>query len=413
LPVPSVVNAAYGMQNLKFGRNYILPKPLDPRLLTTVSPAVARGAMESGVAARPITDWDDYNAKLRSLKGFDSRLIRSLTDAARRDPKRVVFSEGNTDSMIRAAVVARREGVAQPILLGNDEMIQKRANKLGLSLEGIEIVNPRHDCEMERREQFAEKLAQKRQRGGMTLDEARDKMFDRNYFGMMMVDAGQADAVIVGTYASSAQAANIAKEVIGIRPSYDHFATMHILNTKRGIFFLADTMINQSTDEAALLDIARLTRNSVEYFNHEPVIAMVSHSNFGSSTTPECRKAHDVVDTMQERYPDLAIDGEMQVNYALNRELRDKTFPFTRLKGKDVNTLVFPNLSAASAAYRLILEMGVGEAIGPIQMGLNKPVHFINVDTPVRDIVNVVTVAALDAEIGGRVARGEVTKEDK
>ncbi|MDE7393646.1 MAG: NADP-dependent malic enzyme, partial [Muribaculaceae bacterium] len=341
------------------------------------------------------------------------RLIRSLTDGARRDPIRVVFSEGNTDSMIRAAVVARREGVAQPILLGNDEMIQKRANKLGLSLEGIEIVNPRHDCEMERREQFAEKLAQKRQRGGMTLDEARDKMFDRNYFGMMMVDAGQADAVIVGTYASSAQAANIAKEVIGIRPSYDHFATMHILNTKRGIFFLADTMINQSTDEAALLDIARLTRNSVEYFNHEPVIAMVSHSNFGSSTTPECRKAHDVVDTMQERYPDLAIDGEMQVNYALNRELRDKTFPFTRLKGKDVNTLVFPNLSAASAAYRLILEMGVGEAIGPIQMGLNKPVHFINVDTPVRDIVNVVTVAALDAEIGGRVARGEVTKEDK
>lgn len=404
LPVPSVVNAAYGMTNLKFGRDYILPKPLDPRLLTSVAPAVARAAMESGVSKRPITDWDDYCARLQSLKGFDNRLMRSFADTARQHPRRVVFSEGNTDSMIRAAVAARREGVCIPVLIGNEEMITKRAAKMGVDINGIEIVNPRHDREADRRSRFAKKLAEKRQRSGVTYAEALEKMFDRNYFAMMMVDEGMAEAVVVGTYASSASAAAIAREVIGIRPSYRHFATMHILNTKRGIFYVADTMINQSTDAAALLDITRLVRNSVEYFGKEPVIALVSHSNFGSSATPECRKAHDVVDIMQTRYPDLAIDGEMQMNYALDTELRDKTFPFTRLKGKDVNTIVFPNLSAASATYRMILEMGLGEAIGPIQMGLNKPVHFINVDTPVRDIVNLATMGVIDALVAEKVA---------
>lgn len=413
LPVPSVVNAAYGMTNLKFGPDYILPKPLDPRLLTSVAPAVAKAAMESGVSRRPITDWDDYTARLRSLKGFDNRLMRSIADTARQNPRRVVFSEGNTDSMIRAAAAARREGVCIPILVGNEEMIGKRASKLGINIDGIEIVNPRHDREAPRRERFALKLAEKRQRAGVTFEEAVEKMFDRNYFAMMMVDEGMADAVVVGTYASSAIAAKIAREVIGIRPSYGHFATMHILNTKRGIFYVADTMINQVTDEATLLDIARLARNSVEYFGQEPVIAMVSHSNFGSSTTPDSRKAHDMVDEMQRRYPELAIDGEMQVNYALNQELRDKTFPFNRLKGKRVNTLIFPDLSTASAAYRLMLEMGVGEAIGPIQMGLNKPVHFINVDTPVRDIVNLATIAALDAMVEEKVKSHVAEKIDK
>ncbi len=413
MPVPSVVNAAYGMSNLQFGKEYILPKPLDPRLFTTVSPAVARAAMESGVARRHITNWDDYISQLRSLKGFDNRLMRSFADVARQNPRRVVFSEGNTESMLRAAVVANREGICIPILIGNEEMIEKRAKKLGLDISGIEIINPRHDREAGRREQFARKLAEKRQRSGVTYNEAIENMFDRNYFSMMMVDEGMADAVVVGTYASSASATNIAKEVIGIRPRYDHFATMHILNTKRGIFYLADTMINQSTDEATLLDIARLARNSVEYFGVEPVIAMVSHSNFGSCTTPECRKAHDVVDTMQQRYPELAIDGEMQLNYALNGELRDKTFPFTRLKGKQVNTLVFPNLSAASATYRMILEMGVGEAIGPIQIGLNKPVHFINVDSEPRDIVNLATIAALDAMVARKLANNYTSLADK
>jgi malate dehydrogenase (oxaloacetate-decarboxylating)(NADP+) len=411
--VPSVVNAAYGMTNLKFGRDYILPKPLDPRLLTTVAPAVARGAMESGVARRPITDWEEYNNKLRSLMGVDNKLMRRFTETAKTNPKRVVFSEGNTDNMIRAAVSARRQGICFPILLGNEEMIAKRADRLGIDISGIEIVNPRHDRESARRHRFATSLVNKRQRDGVTYPEALEKMFDRNYFGMMMVNERMADAVIVGTYSSSSVPATIAKEVIGIRSSYKHFATLHILNTKRGTLFLADTMINQTTDEETLTDVARLARNSVEYFAHDPVIAMVSHSNFGSSKAPDCQAMHRVVAHLQERYPDLAIDGEMQVNYALDGDLRDKTFPFSRLNGKKVNTLVFPNLNAASAAYRMILEMGVGEAIGPIQMGLNKPVHFINVDTPVRDIINLTTMAVLDAAVLEKVENSNAIKEDK
>ena len=412
-PVPGVVNAAYGMTNLKFGREYILPKPLDPRLLTAVAPAVARGAMESGVARRPITNWDEYEQKLRSLMGVDNKLTRRFTDAAKANPKRVVFSEGNTDSMLRAASSALKTGICQPILLGNEEMIEKRARRLGIDLAGIEIVNPRHDRESERRHQFALKLAQKRQRQGVTYPEALEHMFDRNYFGMMMVDEHLADAMICGTYSNNTLPGQIAKEVIGIRPSYKHFASLHIMNTKKGILFIADTAVNQTTDEDTLFDIARLARNSVEFFSHDPHIAMVSFSNFGSSKAAESEKVHNVVDRMQAMYPDLPIDGEMTINYALNRELRDATFPFTRLKGLDVNTLVFPNLSAASTAYRMLLEMGVGEAIGPIQMGLNKPVHFINVDTPVRDIVNLVTMAVLDAAVQAKLEQAIAVKVDK
>ena len=235
----------------------------------------------------------------------------------------------------------------------------------------------------------------------MTYPEALEKMFDRNYFGMMMVETGEADAFIAGTYSSSHQTGEIAKEVVGIRPSYNHFATMHIMNTKRGTYFLADTMINQDNDEETLFDIARLARYSVEYFAHEPVMAMVSYSNFGSNCDgeSECKRVHTVVDRMQQRYPELPIDGEMQVHYALNKKLRDENFPFSRLKGKDVNTLIFPNLSAANTAYRMMLELGVAEAIGPIQIGLNKPIHFIAVDSDVRDIINLTTIAVLDAAV--------------
>lgn len=402
-PVPSVVNTAYGMSNLHFGPDYILPKPLDPRLITTVAPAVARGAMESGVARRPITNWEEYNDKLRSLMGYDNKLMRRMADAAKANPKRVVFTEGNTDNMIRAAVSAQNQGICKAILLGNDEMITKRAKRLGVDISEIEIVNPRHDCEAKLRHEFAEKLVNKRRREGITMPEALDKMFDRNYFGMMMVETGMADSVIVGTYSSSQVPAAIAKEVIGIRPHYKHFATLHIMNTKRGILFLADTMVNQEMTQEALTDIARLARHSVEYFGQEPVIAMVSHSNFGSCKTGDSKLVHDVVEDMHNRYPDLAIDGEMQVNYALNDKLRDQTYPFTRLNGKKVNTLVFPNLSSASATYRTLLEMGVGEGVGPIQMGLNKPVHFINVNIPVRDIFNLVTMAVLDAAVLDKV----------
>lgn len=398
-PVPSVVNAAYEMSNLRFGREYILPKPLDPRLITTVAPAVARGAMESGVARRPITDWDAYNDKLRQLMGYDNKLMRRFTEEAQRNPKRVVFAEANTDNMLRAAVNAYQDGICIPILLGNEEMIQKRAARLGVDITGLEIVNLRHDREADRRARYAMNLAEKRQRDGMTYPEALEMMFDRNYFGMMMVETGEADAFIAGTYSGSHTPAEIAREVVGIRPTYNHFATMHILNTKRGVFFLADTMINHEMDEETLLDITRLARNSVEYFAHEPVMAMVSYSNFGSNKEAEPRLVHNVVEKMHKLYPELPIDGEMQVHYAINKKVRDNNFPFSRLNGKDVNTLIFPNLSAANTAYKMMLEIGLAEAIGPIQMGLNKPIHFINVDSPVRDIVNLATVAVLDAAV--------------
>ncbi|MDE6783644.1 MAG: NADP-dependent malic enzyme, partial [Paramuribaculum sp.] len=399
LPVPPVVNTAYDIANLHFGRDYILPKPLDPRLLTTVAPAVARGAMESGVATRPITDWDAYDERLRRLMGYDNKLLRRIYDQARSNPRRVVFGEANTDKMLKAAVIARKEGVLIPILLGNEEMIAKRARKLGLDIEGIEIINLRHDREAARRGRYAKHLYEMRQRQGVTQPESQEKMFDRNYFGMMMVEMGDADAFLGGTYAATHTIGKIAEEVVGIRPSYSHFAAMHIFTTKLGTFFLADTQINKEMDEETLYDIARLTRNSVEYFAHTPVMAMLSYSNFGSADEKECRESRAVAERMKAEYPELLIDGEMSINFAINTTLRDKTFPFNKLRGHQVNTLIFPNISASSTAYRTMLELGVGEAIGPIQMGLNKPIHYISVNSPVRNILNLAVIAAIDAQV--------------
>ncbi|MEZ3558235.1 MAG: NADP-dependent malic enzyme [Duncaniella sp.] len=399
LTVHPVVNAAYGRANLKFGREYIIPTPFDPRLLTSVSPAVARGAMESGVARRPIEDWAAYDEKLLRLKGNDRKFTRRIHDAARTNPKRVVFAEANTDNMLRAAAIAAADGLCIPILLGNEEMIAKRADRLGIDISGIEIVNLRHDREAPRREKYAAMLTQKRQRQGENFESALDKMFDRNYFGMMMVENGDADAFIAGTRAANNQTGAIAREVIGVRDGFSHFATMHVLETTKGTYFLADTMVNGNADEDALLDITRLAADAVRFFAHDPVMALVSYSNFGSNAEPECCKVHNVVDRMHQLYPDLPVDGEMQINYALNAEVRDKVFPFNKLAGKEVNTLVFPNLSAANSAYRLMLEMGVGESIGPIQMGLKKPIHFINVDAEVRDIINLIAIAVLDAAV--------------
>ncbi len=399
LPVPSVVNSAYDMSGVSFGPQYILPKALDPRLLYTVAPAVAKAAIESGVARKPITDWEQYKVKLSSLMGYDGKWMRRFTELAKCNPQKVVFGEGNTNNMLLAAVEARRDGICHPILLGNDEMITKRAARLGVSLEGIEIVNLRHDNEADRRDRYARMLSDKLGRNGYTYREALEKMFDRNYFGMMMVEAGDAAAFIAGTYSNNSEVTSIAREVIGIRPSFNHFATMHIMNTKKGIYFLADTMINETEDAETLVDIARLARSAVEYFATEPVMAMVSYSNFGSNEAASPKAVHEAVDMLHERYPDLLVDGEMQINYAFNKKIRDKNYPFNKLLGKDVNTLIFPNLNASSAAYRFMLEMGVGEAVGPIQIGLNRPVHFISVEAPVRDIVNLATVATMDATI--------------
>ena len=398
-PVPDVVNEAYHVNNHTFGPSYFIPKPVDPRLITEVSMAVAKAAMESGVARKPIENWDAYALHLKELMGYESKLTRQLRDTARRNPQRVVFAEGIHPNMLKAAVEAKAEGICHPILLGNDERIEKLAKELDLSLEGIEIVNLRHDREAERRERYAKILAEKKAREGYTFEEANDKMFERNYFGMMMVETGEADAFITGVYTKYSNTIKVAKEVIGIQPEYNHFGTMHIMNSKKGTYFLADTLINRHPDTETMIDIARLSEKTVRFFNHEPVIAMLSYSNFGTDTCGSPASIHKAVKYMQENYPNLPIDGEMQVNFAMNNELRDRKYPFTRLQGKEVNTLVFPNLSSANAGYQLLQALNGDEIemIGPIQMGLNKPIHFTDFESSVRDIVNITAVAVIDA----------------
>jgi malate dehydrogenase (oxaloacetate-decarboxylating)(NADP+) len=396
-PVPDVVNAAYGLSVLSFGREYLIPKPMDPRLLTRVSVAVAKAAIESGVARKVISDWAGYESYLREMMGYDNKLLRDLTDMAKSNPKRVVFAEGSHPNMLKAAAQARDEGIAQPVLLGNDERIAKLAAELHIDLEGLEIVNLRHDNEMERRKRYAALLTAKRAREGATLDEAIDKMFERNYFGMMMVETGEADAFITGVYTKYSNTIKVAREVIGIREGYKTFAAMHILTGKKGTFFLADTLINRHPSTNVLIDVAKLTCEAVKFFAEEPVVALVSYSNFGADTEGNPASVHEAVKTMHEEFPDLDIDGEMQVNFALDKKLRDHKFPFTRLQGKDVNTLVFPNLTSANIAQKLLQEMGVGEMIGPIQVGLKKPVHFTDIESSVRDIVNITRVAVVDA----------------
>ena len=396
-PVPDVVNEVYHVNNFTFGPDYFIPKPVDPRLITEVSMAVAKAAMDSGVARKPITDWEAYRQHLKELMGLESKLTRQLYDTARRDPQRVVFAEGIHPTMLKAAVEAKAEGICHPILLGNDEAIGKLAKELDLSLEGIEVVNLRHPNEASRRERYARILAEKRARQGANFQEANDKMFERNYFGMMMVETGEADAFITGLYTKYSNTIKVAKEVIGIRKEFKHFGTMHILNSKKGTYFLADTLINRHPDTDTLVDIAKLSKTTVEFFNHTPVMAMLSYSNFGSDSEGSPAKVHEAIDIMQNEYPELAIDGEMQVKYAMNKEARDEKYPFTRLIGKDVNTLIFPNLSSANATYQLIQSMNETEVIGPIQMGLNKPIHFTDCEASVRDIVNITAVAVIDA----------------
>ena len=399
-PVPDVVNNVYKVNNLTFGPSYFIPKPVDPRLITEVSAAVAKAAIDSGVARKQITDWEGYKNTLRRRMGQETSVTQSLYETARKHPQRVVFAEGLHPTMIKAAVQAKQEGICQPVLLGNDEMITKRAAELKLDLTGVEIVNLRHDREMGRRERYARILAEKCQRDGYTFEEANDKMFERNYFGMMMVETGDADAFITGVYTKFSNTIKVAKEVIGIQPEYSHFGSLHIVNSKRGTYYIADTLINQDPDKETLKDIARLTAHSIRFFNDEPKIAMISFSNFGVDKVGSPKLMREVVAEMQAEYPDLKIDGEMTIDQALDHERRDKKYPFTRLQGDQVNSMIFTNLSAANYAYKLIKAFSPEtEVIGPIQMGLNKPIHFTDFDSSVRDIVNIVAIAVIDAYV--------------
>ena len=398
--VPDVVNDVYHVSDLTFGPKYFIPKPVDPRLITEVSAAVAKAAMDSGVARHPITDWEAYKKGLMQLLGQETKLTRKLHDTARLHPQKVVFAEGGHPTMMKAAVQAKQEGICDPILLGNPDRLHRLAQRLKLDLSNINIIDMRADQEQGRRATYAKHLAEKRQRQGYTFQEAYDKMYERNYFGMMMVEQGEADAFITGLYTKYSNTIKVAKEVIGIRKEYETFGTMHILNTKKGTYYIADTLINRHPDKNILVDIARLSAHTVRFFNEEPRIAMISYSNFGTDETGSPTNVHNAVAEMQERYPDLAIDGEMQVNFALNKQLRDDKYPFTRLKGLDVNTLVFPNMSSANGSYKLLQALDPdAEIIGPIQMGLNKPIHFTDFECSVRDIVNITAVAVLDAYV--------------
>ena len=400
LPIPDVVNEVYHVNDLQFGPKYFIPKPVDPRLITEVSTAVAKAAIQSGVARRTITDWDAYKQRLRQMLGQETKLTRNLHATAALHPQRVVFAEGGHPTMMKAAVQAMQEGICHPILLGNPDRLNRLANRLKLNLDGVEIVDMRADNEQGRRATYAKHLAEKCARRGYSFEVAYDKMYERNYFGMSMVEQGDADAFITGLYTKYSNTIKVAKEVIGIRPGYKTFATMHILNTKRGVYYLADTLINRHPDENVLYDIAKLAAHSVHFFSEVPVIAMVSYSNFGTDDQGSPVKVHQAVERMQQEFPDLAIDGEMQVNFALDTQLRDARYPFTRLLGKKVNTLVFPNMSSANGSYMLMKELDPDvETIGPIQMGLNKAIHFTDFEASVRDVVNVTAVAVIDAYV--------------
>jgi len=399
-PVPDVVNDVYKVNNLSFGRDYFIPKPVDPRLITEVSAAVAKAAIDSGVARKKIENWDEYKNSLSVLLGQETKLTQKLYATAAAHPQRVVFAEAVHPTMLKAAVQAKAEGICQPILLGNDEVITKLAKKLDLNIDGIEIVNLRNPSEQERRERYAMILTNKRQRDGYTFQEANDKMFERNYFGMMMVETGDADAYITGLYTKYSNTVKVVKEVIGIRPEYNHFGAMHIINSQKGTLYIAVTLVNENPDAETLADLAKLAATSVRFFNEKPVVAMISHSNFGSSVSDGAMKVRRATEIMQAKYPDLAIDGEMQLGFALDRELRDNQYPFTRLLNKDVNTLVFPNLTSARSSYKMLQMLDADvEIIGPIQMGLNKPIHFVDFGASVRDVVNIVAVASIDAYV--------------
>lgn len=397
-PVPDIVNRAYHVRNFTFGPDYFIPKPVDPRLITEVSMAVAKAAMDSGVARTPIKDWKAYRQRLRELMGQETKFTQNLYDTARSNPKRVVFAEGTHPTMLQAAVRAKEEGICFPILLGNDVQIKQTAEELKLNLEGIEILNLRNDSQNERRHRYAQLFAKKMERKGYTPQEAEDKMYERNYFGMMMVETGEADAFITGLYTKYSNTFKVAREVIGIREGYNHFGTMHLVNTKKGILFVADTLVNRHPSEEALYDIARLSTSTVRFFNRTPTMAMLSYSNFGTDKDGSALAVQHVVERLHKEQPDLAVDGEMQLNFAMDKELRDEKYPFNTLKGQDVNTLIFPNLSAANSSYKMVKALeDDDEVVGPIQMGLNKPIHFTDFESSVNDIVNVTAVAVIDA----------------
>lgn len=397
-PVPVEVNIAYGENNISFGKDYIIPKPLDYRLITTVAPAVAKAAMESGVAKAKITDWKKYSDELDARLGLDNKLIQSITQRSKMQPKRVVFAEADHYKILKAAQVTYEDGIAIPILLGNKERIELIAEENGLEIGDLEIIDCRHNNQMNRRKEFAEVIYAKRKRRGITYPEAIKIMRERNYFGAAMVRSGEADVLISGLTRNYPDTIKPALQVIGTDPNIKSIAGMYVVITKNGPLFLADTTVTANPTAEQLVEITVLVAEAVKRFRLKPRIGMLSYSNFGSSETEETIKVRNAVKMLHEQYPDLVVDGEIQANFALNNQLLSEMFPFSKLVNQATNVLIFPNLAAGNIAYKLMQEMGVGETIGPILLGMDKPVHILQLGSSVREIVNMVTIAVVDAQ---------------
>ena len=400
-PIPETVNLAYNTTTLKFGKDYIIPKPMDPRLITEVSAAVAKAAVASGVARKVITNWDAYCEELRSRIGSNDKLLRNLTNKAKQSPKRVVFAEADTYKILRAAQIVKEEGIATPILLGDIKRIKQIMRENDIELGDVHIIDTMEECE--NMDKYADYLYNKRQRRGVTLFESKKLLRDRNYYGASMVQFGEADALISGLTKDYATTIRPALQVIGTAEGVKRVAGMYMMITRSGPIFFGDTTVNVNPTVEELVDITVLVNHTVRQFNIVPRIAILSYSNFGSNEGPVPEKTREATTILHERYPDMIVDGDMQANFALNAELLADNFPFSTLKGRPANTLIFPNLESGNIAYKLLQEMGGAEAVGPILLGLRKPVHVLQLGSSVREIVNMVTIAVVDAQERGGV----------
>lgn len=396
-PVPELVNIAYGETRLTFGKEYIIPKPFDPRLIGEVPPAVAKAAIESGVAKEPIEDWEKYKESLLERLGSDNKMVRLLTNRAKLNPKRVVFAEADHLDVLKAAQIAYEEGIAIPILLGRRDAIEKLKEELEFDAD-IQIIDPKSDEEEARKNKYAKVYWEQRKRKGVTYYSAQKIMRERNYFAAMMVNEGDADALISGFSRSYPSVVKPMLELIGLAKGATRVATTNLMMTKRGPMFLSDTAINIDPTAEDLAKIAQMTARTVKMFGLEPVMAMISFANFGSSPSLKATKVKDAVKILHDSYPDLVVDGELQTDFALNREMLQDAFPFSKLAGKKVNTLIFPNLDAANITYKLLKELNQAESIGPIMMGMRKPVHILQLDASVDEIVNMTAIAVIDAQ---------------
>ncbi len=409
-PVPDIVNLAYNQKSISFGPEYIIPKPVDPRLLATVSPAVAKAAIESGVAQIEITDWDAYVVELNKRLGLDNQIMRILGNKARRDPKRIVFAEADNQKILKAASVVYDEGIGYPILLGEESKIRSIAEENNIDISDLPIIDPRSDAMEEKKNQYGELFFRKRQRKGFNYYESKKIMNDRNHFGCMMVETGDADAMISGLTRNYAEAIRPALQIIGTEEGVKKIAGMYLLLTKKGPLFLADTTVNFNPTAEELADITLMVAKEVRTFNLTPRIAMLSYSNFGSNNSPEARLVAEATRILKQKNPSLLVDGEMQASIAFDKKVLKDNYPFSELVDEDVNTLIFPNLAAGNVAYNLLKEVGGADAIGPILLGLNKPVHVLQLGSSVRSIINMANIAVVDAQLKCKMNTDEMVQ---